>query len=248
MGFLVPLKQFISNNSTKIIVGVAIAGVGSTAVLAADGHLKAQEKRYEVIKDNKKQTVINAVKARWTYYIPAVTSGTVTILSILALTRTIDKRFAALATAYSYSEKTLEALRKASKDVLDDKQMQQIEKKAAENQQVSTNPDKPVLLIGSGEVLCYDQYSGRYFSSNKEAIRSAINDINGELYAHDVAPLNMYYSLVGLEEVAGGDQLGWGVSVNPLEPKFSSHLSPDGKPCLSIGFNREPHPNWWSLY
>lgn len=239
------LMRIINANLPKILTGVAVSGTITTAILAADGHLKAQQVRYEISEDRGK-TISNAFKARWKYYAPAVISGITTIAAIVFAQRSSDKRIAAVSAAYSMSKDSYAAYKKAvAEQIKSDEKRQGLDERAAVIQQETSNADPSPVFIGAGKVLCYDAYTGRYFSSDRESIRAAVNDVNAELLRDDYSPLNRFYSSVGLPEVKIGNEIGWNVD-HRCEVIFGTTVSEDGKPCLVIAFAPDPIPGWWT--
>ena len=75
----------ISKRSPEILIGIGIAGMVTTTVLA----VKATPKALELINDKKdeleveKLTPIETVKATWKCYVPAAVSGAVSIACLL---------------------------------------------------------------------------------------------------------------------------------------------------------------------
>ena len=80
-------------------------------------------------------------------------------------------------------------------------------------------------MTGSGETLCYDVLSGRYFKSDIEKIREAINDL--------------YYA-IGLPDIKLGEALGWNIDKGYIDVQFGTHLAANGTPCLVLAFNVAP--------
>lgn len=241
------IRHFLTKNSSVILLGVAISGVVTTSVLAADGHIKAQEKRYEIVKDDKVKTMTNAIKARWIDYVPAIICGGVTIGAIIWGARISNKKIAAIGAAYTASKDAYSAYRKSVKEQIEDsKVLQKIDDGALQKQQ-NQSTAQPVF-IGEGTQLCFDVYSGRYFASDRETIRGVVNDINAELLANDRCSLNEYYERLGLETVDIGSQLGWNVE-HLIEVEFGSTLRPeDGKASLAVKLTPDPSPSWYSLH
>lgn len=243
---LKPVAQFASRHSREILLAISVAGVVTTAVFAADGHSKAQDIRYEVDPEDRGKTVWNAVKARWTYYVPAVGSGVLTVSAILMGARVASKQIAALTVAYSASEKALDSFRKAANKVIrDPKQRKELEETVATEHIMSSEKKADAVFIGDGQILCHDAYSGRYFSSTREDIRRAVNDINAELLANDYASLNMFYTAIGLKEVRSGDELGWNTD-HRCDVVFAPAMDAKGRPCIDIAFKPDPIPGWWT--
>lgn len=238
------LLRLINRNMPKIMSGVAISGVITTAVLAADGHLQAQQIRYEISND-RGETIYNAFRARWKCYAPAVISGIITIATIVTAQKASDKRITAVSAAYSVTKDSYAAYKKA---VVKHVGSAEKEKKIAEESAIIRQQASPVdgaIIVGNGKVLCYDCYTGRYFASTMEEIRRAVNDVNAKLLREDYAALNDFYTRLPLGEVHAGDLIGWNVD-NQCDVIFGTTLNEDGTPALSITFEPDPIPGWWT--
>jgi len=72
-------------------------------------------------------------------------------------------------------------------------------------------------------------------------LESAINDVNRALLDDGDATLNYYYDCVGLTSLRMGDSFGW--SGRKIEGKYSTVLTSDGRPAISVGFRTAPKEN-----
>jgi len=93
-----------------------------------------------------------------------------------------------------------------------------------------------VVVTGPGLTLCHESLTGRYFTSDMETLRKAMNDINAKLNTHDYATLDDFYYLVGLAQTSISGDLGW-ESDKQMDLIFTATLTPDGRPCLVIDYN-----------
>jgi hypothetical protein len=96
-----------------------------------------------------------------------------------------------------------------------------------------------VIIAGSGDVLCFDMTTGRYFVSTVEKIRQAENKVNFDIISHMYASLSSFYDEIGLPPTTYSDSVGWN-SDNRVEVQFSTVMSPDGRPCIAIDFVGPP--------
>ena len=90
-------------------------------------------------------------------------------------------------------------------------------------------------------MLCYDQLMDRYFHSDPESIRKAVNDLNYELINGPGmwVGLNEFYEKLGLDPAQIGEELGWTID-NRIDVSFSSMLSNNNIPCLVMRFSTSP--------
>ena len=100
-----------------------------------------------------------------------------------------------------------------------------------------------VLVVGAGEVLCYDMLTGRYFQSTMEDIKRAENSVNYELIHFMSCSLSHFYDEIGLPPTNYTDSVGWNLN-HKMEVKFSTVFSTDKRPCIAIDFSRPPIPDY----
>lgn len=229
------LGDKFSKNSPTIFAVVAVGGIIGTAIFAVDGTIKACTicSYDKDCKPTKKQIF----KKVWKYYIPMACTAVITAACVLGSNSINKKRNAALATMYGltdvafreYKEKVVETIGKNKELKLRDE---------IDGDHIKKNPptDENVLLTRHGEVLCYDSLSGRYFKSDIEWIRKAINDINKDFLSEMWVSLNELYYAFGLSGTKLGDMLGWDLEQGLVEVNFSSQLSEEGKPCLVLNY------------
>ena len=102
---------------------------------------------------------------------------------------------------------------------------------------------REIILAGTGEVLCFDQHTGRYFQSTMEEIKRAENMVNHEIIHFMGCSLSKFYEEIGLPPTTYSDQVGWGNN-GAVEVRTSTVLSPDNRPCIAIDFNKSPVPDY----
>lgn len=261
MNFPSNLKQqagrLISENATTILTGVGVVGTVATAVLTAKASFKAaeilrrEEMQYQIESDGHGQLdTKDKIKAVWPLYVPPVLIGGATIASIVMANRMSAQRAAALAAAYGMSESRLKEYREKMAEKLTGPKNQAINDEIAQDR-VNANPPKgEVLILADGEVIFYDVLTDRYFRSTVETVRQAENEINQELYLTQGASLSEFYDRIGLKPTPFSDIIGWN-SIHddgPLKVEFSTALTPDSKPCMTINFNHVPKPDYHKLY
>ena len=239
-------------HSPEILTGIGIAGMISTTVLAVRATPKAlmliEEKKREkkFASEQPELTKIEVVRTAWKPYIPAAVTGTASVACLVGASSVNARRNAALAAAYALSESTLADYKEKVVETIGEKKAQEV-KDAIAKDKVENDPvsRKEVIITDKGETLCYDALSGRYFKSDIEYIRRAVNNLNERLLFDTHISLNEYYDEIGLEEIFPmGENLGWTVdpdSANKglIELDFSSQLA-EGTPCLVVGFSNTP--------
>lgn len=249
--FLKDTTALVSKHSPELLTGIGIAGMVSAAILAVRATPKAlkalEEKKAETGTDE--LTPAETVKATWKCYVPATVTGAVSIACLVGASSVNARRNAALATAYKLSETAFTEYREKMIETVGEKKDQlvreKIDKDRIDNNPVSKNE---VVVTGKGQTLCYDYISGRYFYSDIELLRRAINELNRRVLIDMYVSLNDFYDELNLEHIGIGYDLGWNVDDGRVDPDFSSHLADDGRPCLVLNYNVAPKHGYSSLY
>ena len=238
------IKTAVVKHSPEILMGVGIAGMVTTTVLA----VKATPKALKLIEERKekegkeKLTPLETVETTWKCYIPTAAVAVASMGCLIGSTTIGVKRHAALLTAYriaetaheEYKEQVVETVgEKKEKEVVDNLAQKHLEKNPVTSNEIHSTPH--------GNTLCYEAFSGRYFRSDMQAIRSAVNDLNEDMLSYNYASLNDLYEKIGLESTDMGYELGWNIlNGGKIEVRYSSQLASTGEPCLVMTFKNAP--------
>lgn len=233
---------YIEKHSPEIMTGIGIAGMFLTIGLS----IAATPKAMRSIKETKKKkhkdklTPKEFIGATWKYYIiPLVTSAASTAC-LIGSNRISNKRSAALATACALSESALSRYSEKVIETLGEKKEKEIRDKVYEDV-IAEHPvsKSEVYISTNGNVLCYDDMSGRYFKSDKSRIEKAANLINRRLRDEMFVALNEFYSELNLPSVGSGELLGFDIDHAYLDPKWSTQLAEDGTPVLVVLYREQ---------
>lgn len=233
----------LKKHSPEILTGLGIAGMVISAVLA----VKATPKALTLIEEKKdkmgvaKLNTVDTVKAAGKCYIPAVVLSMLSISCIIGASAKNARRNAALATVYSISENTLREYQDKVIETIGEKKEAEIRDSISADK-IKKDPvsTSEVIITAKGSSLCYDSLSGRYFRSDIENIRRAINEINRMMLDEMYVSLNEFYDEIGLSHIKVGNDIGWNVSDGLLDIHFSSHIADDGTPCLVLNYMIAP--------
>lgn len=260
------LKYLARANSPAILTGLGISGTVVTAYLTGRASFKAarliendkrlnrahiraanmisgsEETLEEVVQDRAFST--NA-KLVWRCYIPPVVVGASTITCIFMGNRISSTRIAALTTAVGVSERALKEYKDKVIEKLGEKQDQKIKDDVAQDRVNKFPPSNEVMVGNSGDVLFMDELTGRYFHSTVETVKRAVNDMNRELLggASPGVSLSEFFDELGLPPTKYTEEVGW----NPdrqIKPYFTTVLTPDNRPCVVMGFEDPPFPDY----
>lgn len=247
------VQSFTTKHSPEILMGLGIAGMVSSTILAVKATPKAvrliEAKKEE--KDVEKLTAADTVKACWKCYIPTVVTSAVSVACLVGSTSVSVRRHAALATAYTLSETALTEYRDKVVETIGEKKEQIVREKIAE-ERIEKNPvsKNEVIVTDKGTTLCYDHLSGRYFNSDIETIKKVVNELNYVMLMHDYVSLNELYDALGLEQTGIGDELGWNVercTRRQIELNFSAKVADDGRPCIVMDYVTPPRYGYSDL-
>lgn len=244
------MRMSLSKRSPEILMGLGIAGMITTTVLA----VKATPKAIRLIDEKKKElgtdtlTPIETVKTTWKCYIPAATSGVLATACLIGSNSVNAKRNAAMATAYKLTETAFNEYREKVVDTIGEKKEKTVRDKVSKAE-IDKNPisNTEVIITGKGQTLFYDPHSGRYFYSTIDKIHRAANKLNHEINTDPFdagRTLNDFYDEIGLAPTATGDNLGWNTNVGLIDIYLSAQMieegEHEGEPCAVLNYMKPP--------
>ena len=244
------VRKSLAKHSPEILIGMGITGMVTTTVLAVKATPKAlmliEERKGELEVD--KLTPLETVKTTWKCYVPAALSGAAATACIIGANSAHVKRNAALATAYKLSETAFTEYRSKALDVVGEKKEKVIRDKVSE-EQIKNHPvtKTDIIVTGKGKTLFFDPLSSRYFYSDLETIRRAINNLNKEMICDPFdggVTINDFYIEIGLPTTATGDSLGWRldhmIDFYPSAQMAEEGSDHEGEPCIVMSFVNPP--------
>ena len=252
--FVKKAEKLIINNSPTILTAIGVTGTLTTAYFTGTASFKAAEVIRQARIDGDISTDPHLepdfkgdFKEVWKLYIPAAGTAILTIACIVCANRIGTRRAAAMATAYAISEKAFTEYKEKVVEKLGDTKEQRLRDELAQ-ERIDRNPvgDREVIIAGSGQVLCFDEFTSRYFTSSMEELKKAQNEVNYKMLHDTFASLTDFYDEIGLAKTTYSDQVGWNCDML-LELRFSTTLSENDKPCISVGFRRDPVKDFYHL-
>lgn len=252
-GLVGRVTKFASDNSPAILTVVGVGGTLLTAYLTGKATfrmaelIRDEEDRLEEKLDDRDRLKFVFEEGHWREYIPAAATALTTISSMIAATRIGAQRAAAMAAAYSISERVYQEYKDKVLERLGRTKEQSLRDEIAQDR-VRANPptNREIIIAGQGSVLCYDAYTGRYFLSSIEELKKAQNDVNYHVNNDYYASLTDFYMLVGLPKTSHSDEVGWN-SDKLLELNLTAVLTEDQRPCISIEFAVTPIRDYYRV-
>jgi hypothetical protein len=240
------LKEKISDNSPELLIGMGLAGMLSSTIMAC----KATPKVYEMILDERtirhrnkepEMTKRDVVKIAWKPYIPAAIGFGVSAACILGANSINSKRNATLLTAYKIGERALIEYKDKVVEVIGEERELEI-RDAVSRDRIKKDPinSNGVIITGKGDSLCYDMIFGRYFRCDIDTINRAINDLNFTMINDMYVSVNDFYELIGLDCIPAGFEMGWNIGDGKIDVHYSTQITDDNQLCLVINFNNLP--------
>lgn len=233
------LEKLTIDNSPFILTAIGVTGTISTAVLTHRAAVKT-ERRLKAEDELRPFDRKEAFKMVWINYIPPVLSGTATVAAIVFANRIGTKRAAALAAAYTISEKAYIEYRDKVVEHIGANEDRKIRDEVVRDR-IAANPpsESNVIIIGDGDHLFMEMYTGRYFRSSMEAVKKAVNETNYTINTHGYASISDFYQHINLPVTAVSDEMGW-TSDKLMDVDFTAMISENGQPCVAINFMTGP--------
>lgn len=245
------VRTSVSKHSPEILLGIGIAGMVTSTVLA----VRATPKALKLIEEKKEEldvdvlTPVETVKTTWKCYVPAVASGVTSIACLIGSNSVNTKRNAALATAYKLSESAFSQYRDKVVETIGEKKEKVVRDKISE-EQIKNNPitNTEVIVTSKGQTLFFEPFSSRYFYSSIEKIRRAENEINRRILTDPFdsgVTVNDFYEEIGLPTTSTGEMLGWNLNIGMVDIYLSYQggeegTEHEGEPCAVINFSNPP--------
>jgi hypothetical protein len=252
-------KLYLKQSSPAILTCLGAIGVVSTSVLAVKATPKAcqllENERYERAykADDDSQYYqdlmpLEVIQLTWKCYIPAALVGLSTIACIFGANVLSKRNQTSLVSAYALLNQSYQQYRNAAKAVYGEDADEKIKIEAAKNVYVSAagcyiyDPESE-----SEEILFYDTFCKRYFTSTMSSVINAQYHVNRNFALRGWSDINELYDFLGLEKYRGGDLIGWSADEmleSGLTPwiEFENRLvkMDDGLECYIISTLYEP--------
>lgn len=236
------IKTYFKDNNAEILIGVGItAGISATglaiystpeALIRIDEHKKKTKK----VKLTKWETFKVAGKC----YIPTMVATAFSISALVGSGYISGRKTAAMATLYKMSESAMGVYREKVIETIGQKKEEQVRDEVSKEQlKRATVTGNNIVVVGSGDVMCFDEMSRQVFKSDIETIKKAQNEFNRKMLSEMYLSVNEWYDMLHLDPVVFGDEIGWNTNTGFLDIYFTSDLK-DGVPYLVLDMNTNP--------
>lgn len=241
-------QKFTVDNAPTILTAAGITGTVTTAYLTGqasiDAHYTLKMERMkrderDLPPPDRKEIVL----ATWQHFIPPVIAGALTIGSIFWAHRISAHRMAGVAAAYTLSERAFNEYKGKVREKIGEKKEQEYRDEIAQERQDKLPAEGPVIIASNGGILCYDHFTGRYFTSDMENLRKAENDFKETILHDGYGDLSSFYGLLDIPSTDFSGQVGWNTD-DKFSLVYSTVLSDDNRPCISIIFDPHPRPDF----
>lgn len=227
-------RKLVSRNASDLLLLGGVGCILGGGLLA----IRRTPKAIQILEKNKEESTIKKAKKVAPLYIPSVLLTGVGIAQIVGSRNITNNKIAAMATAYTVSETAFKTYREKVKEIIEPEQYDKIKKEVASDR-MKKDPigNKEVIMNVNGNVLIYDNMSGRYFKGNMDDIDKAVNMLNRRMMSEMTIQLNEFYSEIGLSPIKMGCELGWNIDNELIDVDITSTIADNGEPCLVIDYD-----------
>lgn len=248
-------QKVLNENSPVILTALGVAGTITTAFLSGKAAVQATDRlRDEMVRRDFYNTNVGELalqeptpkeKFLLTYdlFIPPALVCASTIGCIVMSNRIGTRRTAAMAAAYSLSEKAYTEYREKVYEHIGKNKEQKVRDEIAQDQ-IKRNPPPGDMVVVGDDVIFHEAFSGRYFRSTMEEVKQAVNRINHHMIHNFSADLNDFYDFIGLDRTDMGEMMGWN-SDKLIELEFTTCMDDKNRPAISFTYKNPPREGYF---
>lgn len=239
------IKKIIKNPTFFTVLG--IGSMGMSCIVACKSVPKYKLVIDDIKIDKGVITTKDIITTGTKTYLPAIILFVAGAACVLNANWIYKSNLASVAAALSVTETRLHDTTKKIAEKFGDNAVDDVEV-ARRQQKIEDNPpteDKIYSTKDSGDQLCFDLLSGRYFYSTINKIDKAVNRINDmcmrDSVGGDFVTLNDFYDELGLPHIELGDRMGWNYSFDGMiDVRHIPRLNEDGVPIITLDFLVKP--------
>ena len=236
------IKRVLKRNSSTILACIGAVGVIFTSVTAVKATSKAT-RLLDKVKEEKGEdlTTLEKIKVAGPHYIPSILIGAGTIACIFGVNILNKRNQASLISAYALIDNSYKEYKKKVAEIYGDEAYKEVISSIAKDKYTDD------IRVNDNKMLCYDEFSHRYFESTLEDVIKAEYNTNRQLQCNGGVYVNEYYEFLGLDSSPVGTELGWSSGI--LESHYRAEwiefdhekvILEDGLECCIITLRYEP--------
>lgn len=237
------------DHSPSILTSLGVVGAVTTAYLAGKASFEANDiirlkeasdEQRGVVQGTPREVLKDRIELVWRLYIPSIATGAGTIVCIVGANHISNRRAAGLAAAFGLVEKASHEYKNKVIEKIGERKEGEI-RDAVVQDRITDSWDDSIEVHGKtdGDIF-YDKFSDRYVYQTQEGLRSLVNDLNQSILHQGYATAADFYYLVGMPAPIWAQELGWNSDGRMMELRFSSALTPAGKPVNAFEFSVDP--------
>ena len=245
-------RLFLSNNSSTILTGLGVFGVGITVYNAVIDARKAEV----ICCEEQPETAREELELTWKCYIPTAISAVATVSCIIGSHVCSEHQKEAIGSAYLLSQATLQEYQRRVSDKIGERKEKEIYEEV-----IQTLADKQapptlysdggmagdVIDTGKGNTLFYDTVvpGGLYFKSDINFLKAQVNNLNYEVRSEMYFDWNEIYYRWGLPGHKYGSEMIFDVD-HPLEIRLTPEMMENGQIRVLVDYDLHPKSvgNW----
>lgn len=236
--------KLASQNSPLILTAIGVAGTISTAILTGKASVKAYKiLEHETTMRGFEYEPKEKVQLVWKQFVPPAITMVGTVACIICANRIGTRRTAAMAAAYAISQETFTEYKTKVIEKIGENKERAVRDEVAQDR-VKRNPPSSDMIVVGNEAMFHEAFTGRYFKSTMEEVKSAVNRVNHHMINNFSAELNDFYDFVGLDRTDMGDMLGWN-SDKLIELQFTTIMMDDQRPAISFSYKDAPRESYF---
>lgn len=225
------IKRILEGNKSDLFLTAGISAMIGGTVFAFKNSKKIDKIKHLYRNESRKEQAKKLIPL----YLPSALLTAGGIFCIIHSRNITKNKMAALATAYTVTGKAYKIYRDSVEEVVDEKAKEEIKKKVCKKKVAQSNTiEIPQVEPGSGDVIIFDDCSGRYFKSTINKIDAIINDLNQSINRGKDITLNDIYYELDLTPIKIGCELGWEGYGEHIEVRYSGDLSENGYPVVAM--------------
>lgn len=230
---------FMKRHSTKILAAGAIIAEGVGFYFM---HREAPIVRDRLDELPKDATKMQKFKAAAPVYLPAAGMFLLSSGCVIGGCALGEKRAAVLTGLYTASETMLRKYEESMVENVGKEKARDISensvKEVLRGEAKPTNGNE-IIITGNGMDIFFEPFSGRYFTSSREAIDRGIAEFEKILHSDIWASINQLYDCLDIPRINLGGYFGWNaddIVDRPFDVGFSGSIAPNKHSCQEMTF------------